>query len=197
MTPQEALLVAMNAQRVKAGCPALSSHATLQKAAQGHAEWMVANGVFSHYGPGGNDWIDRVHDAGPYPRVLILENIAVDRDATACVAAWMNSAGHRDTMLDRKGKFLAAGCGATPIKTGKYAGQLAWVAVFGATSGTVQPPPPPPKPIPPPFSWRDWWKSIWRFMPCVNSPESASLRALSGNPPLWRMKRYGGVSNPP
>ncbi len=147
---QTELLAAMNAERARSGLSQLGTHSTLQKAAQGHADWMAVNSRMSHTGQGGSSFSERIHAAGPYPIVAMAENVAWGQDSPAeCVSSWMNSSGHRRAILNST--YKSAGCGAATGRDGIY-----WCAVFGAAEPDNQTP--PPDPLPPPQPKLTWWQ---------------------------------------
>jgi uncharacterized protein YkwD len=96
-----AILTAVNTERRKAGCAALTSDSRLLKAAQGHASDMSANNYFSHTGRNGSSFVDRIRAAGITSFRTGAENIAKGQRTSAQVmTAWMNSAGHRRNILN-------------------------------------------------------------------------------------------------
>lgn len=76
------------------------------QAAKGHVVWMDEEEIFDHYGPNRQTWIDRAIAAG-YPSQDVGENIAWGmRDAKECFDAWMNSPGHRRTILTPRYRYM-------------------------------------------------------------------------------------------
>jgi uncharacterized protein YkwD len=100
----------VNAERAKAGCGKLRTDARLHKAARDYSALMANKNFFSHTGPDGSSFVDRVADAG-YPRAsAAAENIAYGyRDAAAVVKGWMGSAGHRANILNCSHKAVGVG----------------------------------------------------------------------------------------
>lgn len=89
----------VNAERVAAGCPALTADPQLAAAATAHAVDMVARQFFDHESPDGSTPADRATAAGYSGAVA--ENIATGyASAEAVVAGWMDSEGHRANILD-------------------------------------------------------------------------------------------------
>jgi uncharacterized protein YkwD len=101
---RQAVLCLLNAERRKAGLPALRRDPRLEVASQRHAQDMVARHFFEHATPEGVDPQARMLAAG-YPSTIALsgENIAwaTGPSATpkAIVRLWMNSPPHREDIL--------------------------------------------------------------------------------------------------
>ncbi len=94
------VLALVNVERVAAGCGALSNDSRLASAALAHSRDMAANDYFSHDSQDGRSFADRISAAG-YSGGAIAENIAAGQStATAVVAGWMESAGHRANILN-------------------------------------------------------------------------------------------------
>ncbi len=105
---REALLCLHNEQRAERSLPALKENARLRSAAASHSEDMVERGYFSHTTRGGATFVERILDAGYAPRYdgwQLGENLAWGTGALASprgvMAAWMDSPGHRHTILRR------------------------------------------------------------------------------------------------
>lgn len=117
-----------NAERAKAGCPALTAESRLTKAAQAHTEDMAARGVLAHDSAKGSPG-DRIKAAG-YRASSWAENIASGQSsASAVVGAWMRSPGHRANILN---------CGLRDIGVGFAKGRNGtpfWTQDFGTSSG--------------------------------------------------------------
>ncbi|HEY9474539.1 MAG TPA: CAP domain-containing protein [Mycobacteriales bacterium] len=97
-----------NAERAKAGCPALTMDSRLQQAAQGHSQDMADKDYFAHNDPDGTTPWDRAEAAG-YPNAS-GENIAMGYPTPAKVMeAWMNSSGHRANILNCESLELGVG----------------------------------------------------------------------------------------
>lgn len=89
----------VNAQRAKAGLPAMDSQSNLNRAAQTHACDMAATLNMSHTGSDGSDMSQRISRAG-YRWRAANENIGKGfADAARAVQWWMNSPGHRRNIL--------------------------------------------------------------------------------------------------
>lgn len=115
-----------NAERRKAGLPALKEQPQLAAAAMKHAEDMARNSYFDHKDrEGGMPW-DRVRAEG-YRYRACAENIAKGaRTPRQAVALWMKSPGHRKNIL---GDF--AEIGVVFAGGGKKGETRYWVQVFG------------------------------------------------------------------
>jgi uncharacterized protein YkwD len=108
---RQAVVTLTNEERRKAGLPALRYNATLEIAAQRHAQDMLVREYFSHETPEGLSSRDRIERAG-YGlltietcgcrsfRVAFGENIGKGQaTAEKVVNDWMNSPDHRDNIL--------------------------------------------------------------------------------------------------
>src|SRR5262249_55047139 len=106
-----ATLCLLNAERAARGLGPLRSNSRLARAAQGHAADMVDRGYFAHGNYGAR--IART-GWGRYRRTYTIgENLAYGTGGgatpRAIVVAWMDSAGHRANILQRR--FRAIGIG--------------------------------------------------------------------------------------
>ncbi|MCD0451916.1 CAP domain-containing protein [Actinocorallia sp. API 0066] len=109
MTAVEAKVFALtNAERAKAGCPALRADARLVRAARKHSTDMAVNGYFAHDSQDGRSPWDRIKAEGYLDPGA--ENIAAGYPTPeAVVKGWMNSDGHRANILNCKLKALGVG----------------------------------------------------------------------------------------
>ena len=113
---REAVLCLHNEVRADRSLPPLRENARLRRAAAGHSADMVDKGYFSHTARGGETFVDRILDAG-YARRFdgwqLGENLAWGTGELATpagvVAAWMDSPGHRHTMLRRAYRDIGLG----------------------------------------------------------------------------------------
>jgi uncharacterized protein YkwD len=106
--PTGRVLALVNAERAKAGCGAVSGNAALNRAAADYAALMARTGTFSHTGPDGSDFADRVRAAGYDDPGG--ENIAQGQtSADEVMDDWMNSPGHRRNILDCSFRTLGVG----------------------------------------------------------------------------------------
>lgn len=111
----------VNEARADAGRPPMVWDSALARAAQDHAEDMVANGYFAHTSQDGRTFSNRADQAG-YDAFASGENIARGHSTPESVmAGWMNSDGHRRNILSEGSNEIGIGLdGAT------------WVQVFGS-----------------------------------------------------------------
>ena len=111
-----------NIERVKAGRSPLQYHAGLQRAAMVRAEEITRK--FSHTRPDGTDSSTALYENGV--ACDGGENIAAgQKTPEAVVRAWMNSSGHRATMLNPNAKYIGVGVCKSPIT-----GQWLWTQEF-------------------------------------------------------------------
>ncbi len=103
-----ATLCLVNRERTRRGIPSLGANRALATAARGHANDMVVRQYFSHMSQAGEDFFDRIKDAGygGSSRIMLAgENLAWGSGELATpeaiVAAWMASPGHRTNILRR------------------------------------------------------------------------------------------------
>lgn len=111
------LVNAVNALRASYGLPAYSISPILMFTAQNQADFMAANGIVTHSGPGGVGLTDRLLAAG-YPLAGDLslggfraENVTAINNGSAedAVTAWMGDAPHQNTMLSPNLTEIGAG----------------------------------------------------------------------------------------
>lgn len=122
----QALLIAHNSERQKAGVAAIALDHQLDAAATKHAQWMVTNGTFSHTGANDSSVGDRIKAEGYKPK-YVGENIAAGYSSVAAVMpVWMTSSGHRRNILNP----VYSQCGFGLATDGR--GRKWWVAVFAS-----------------------------------------------------------------
>lgn len=112
------LINAVNALRASNGLPTYSINSILMYTAQNQADFMAANGIVTHSGPGGISLTDRLLAAG-YPLAGDLslggfraENIisgGEDMSAQSAVDQWTGDAPHLNTMLSPNLMEIGAG----------------------------------------------------------------------------------------
>lgn len=112
------LVNAVNALRASNGVPPYSINSILMYTAQNQADFMAANGIVTHSGPGGISLTDRLLAAG-YPLAGDLslggfraENIisgGEDMPAQAAIDQWTGDAPHLNTMLSPNLSEIGAG----------------------------------------------------------------------------------------
>jgi uncharacterized protein YkwD len=124
------MLVHVNAARKKAGLRPLKGNALLDKAAQRHAEDMLARGYFAHRSPSGTTVRERAR-AADYDWRSIGENIAFGQTSVdEVMETWLDSPGHRKNILTASFTELGLGIAMGLGRDGKY--QIYWVQNFGA-----------------------------------------------------------------
>jgi uncharacterized protein YkwD len=110
------LLCLINEERTERGLRRVESSWRLRRAAQGHADDMVARAYFAHVTPGGSDLTDRIRATGYLNRrddwflgeaLGWAEGPAATPDRL--VAAWMASPPHRAVILGRPYRQLGVG----------------------------------------------------------------------------------------
>ena len=126
------ILQLVNAVRAEYGLAPVTFNAQLVAAAQGHANFIATEGIYSHYGVNGSTWQDRAQAAG-YPG-WAGENLVGGTRLTPQqgVTWWRNSAIHFSNMLNPR--WTEAGVG---FAVGN--GQNFYVMVFG-TQNDAPPP---------------------------------------------------------
>jgi len=106
----------VNAERTKAGLPALVESGRLDKAAQAKTDDEVARQYFSHESPDGKGNYNVLITEAGYPYSYAGENLAVKYDSfEEAVEAWINSPTHRANIL--KAGYKETGIG---ISIGDY-----------------------------------------------------------------------------
>ena len=92
----------VNAEREKAGCPALTVNTRLASAAQAHSRDMHGRQYFAHVNPDGQQPWDRMVKVG-YRYRIAAENIGAGFSTPeAMVRGWMKSPAHRENILNCK-----------------------------------------------------------------------------------------------
>ena len=126
------ILQLVNAVRAEYGLAPVAYNAQLAAAAQGHANFIATEGIYSHYGVNGSTWQDRAQAAG-YPG-WAGENLVGGTRLTPQqgVTWWRNSAIHFSNMLNPR--WTEAGVG---FAVGN--GQNFYVMVFGTQSEAPPP----------------------------------------------------------
>lgn len=96
----------INAERQKAGLPALAANPLLDQSAAAKCADAQAKQYFAHAAPDGTQWYSFIDARTRYS--YSGENIAYGyKSGAATVQAWMNSAGHRANILNPK--YTSAG----------------------------------------------------------------------------------------
>lgn len=122
--PAAEVFALTNAERTKAGIPALKSDPALDAAAAEWARQLAATCTFEH---SSSTW--RSSRVAAFGWVATGENIAAgQQDAAAVMYSWMSSSGHRANILDKRYTGLGVGY-ATGTCYRTY-----WVQIFGIGS---------------------------------------------------------------
>lgn len=128
------LLQYTNQKRVAASQNALELNDKLSAAAAAKAADMFTNQYWAHTSPAGRDPWSFINESG-YNYLFAGENLARDfGDSKAVVEAWMNSASHRENLLNSRYHDVGFA-----VVNGKYNGYETTLVVqmFGAKSGGV------------------------------------------------------------
>jgi uncharacterized protein YkwD len=128
----------LNEQRAAAGTPAVAHDARLGLAARRHAADMVARHYFAHTTLGGRTLVDRVRRTGYLPSrgrwsagELLSWASGAQATPRGIVDAWMASAEHRRTLLDRGFSDVGVGVVFGAPQTGAGAGAVTVAADLG------------------------------------------------------------------
>lgn len=128
------MLERINAERRKAGQRPLRASPTLQRAAQSHAEDMLARSFYGHESPDGKTPAERAHSAG-YRSGSVAENIARGQfSVEEVMKGWMESEVHRRNILAPS--FSEVGFGFANGKN-REGYQVFWVQLFGDPEAPV------------------------------------------------------------
>jgi uncharacterized protein YkwD len=121
-----------NHQRNLHGCPPLTLNQQLVTAGQGHSNDMALNDFFSHTGSDGSSPWDRIQATG-YKYSLAAENIAAGYSTPqAVVQGWMNSAGHRQNILNCDLEEIGVGYRNLENDSGQVNYHHYWTQVFAS-----------------------------------------------------------------
>ncbi|WP_239329435.1 CAP domain-containing protein [Frankia sp. CiP3] len=123
--PVSQVVTLTNTERAKAGCAPLTVDSRLTAAAQAHSDDMATHNYFSHTSQDGRTPFQRMAAAG-YQFSIAAENIAAgQRTPAEVMTGWMNSAGHRENILNCSLKQIGVGYGVG----GSYG--MYWTQDFG------------------------------------------------------------------
>lgn len=123
--PDASFASLLNGVRGAAGSGDVMFDARLDRAAQGHADELVATGRFSHTGADGSTVGTRTRAEG-YRASAVAENIARGQQTEQqALTAWQNSSGHRANNLNPRYEDFGFGVAGTGSR-------LTWVLVLGA-----------------------------------------------------------------
>lgn len=103
------LLQLHNRERLKRKIPRLRRRGPLTKAAQSYAQVMAENDHFSHVGPDGSTFSERIKRETRSLHAM-GENLALgQKDAKLVHKAWMRSKTHRRNILNRNFRYVGFG----------------------------------------------------------------------------------------
>ena len=122
ISDEDDILNRINAERKKAGLPALIMDKDLQKVAKIKAQDMVKNNYFSHTSPTYGSPFDMMKSYGITYKVA-GENIAGNSTNAGAVSAWMASSGHKENILNKAYNYTGIGVVSSP-KYGKIYVQM-------------------------------------------------------------------------
>lgn len=123
------VLELVNQERTKRGFEALKLSEKLDKAADKYSEDMLKANHFSHTGPDGSSFSERIEDAGYTNWRSLAENIAAGQQTPEeVVQGWMDSPGHRANIL--RDSVTHMGLGYAKGEGDRYGTR--WTQVFGA-----------------------------------------------------------------
>jgi len=108
ISDEDDILNRINAERKKAGLPALIMDKDLQKVAKVKAQDMVKNNYFSHTSPTYGSPFDMMKSYGITYKVA-GENIAGNSTNAGAVSAWMASSGHKENILNNAYNYTGIG----------------------------------------------------------------------------------------
>jgi uncharacterized protein YkwD len=125
-TEADQILTLVNEARGANGCGAVQINTELTAAAQLHSDDQAAHSTMSHTGSDGSTPWQRAEAAGY--QYAIGENVAYGYPtATAVMAAWMGSPGHRANILNCEARAFGVGMAASN-------GVRYWTEMFGSES---------------------------------------------------------------
>ena len=127
--PEGRLMVLMNQTRTKMGLRPLKTSRLLGEVARAHSREMRDGNFFSHTNPAGMGSKERLERAG-FAWKAFGENIGCGQDSPEKILlTWMNSAGHRETILDPA--YTEVGIGL--VRGGEC--RTYWTALFARPRG--------------------------------------------------------------
>lgn len=144
-----------NRRRIAAGRSPQTFDERVEFVARQQAERMARIDDVTHDNPAGKPGT-RLTDAG-YEWRAVAENVAAEPTAVDAFNSWMNSAGHRATIL---GDYVNAGFGAATARSG-----VTYCAgVYASPMDAGGPSDPTPTPSPGTPAKRRWWHFIRRWL---------------------------------
>lgn len=126
----DSVVDAVNAERLKAGLPALTLNDNLSKVADEYAQRLIMGDFFAHVDPFNGSTVARRASQRGYLFFKVGENLAAgQREVAAAMKDWMDSPTHRANILDPD--FTEIGIA---IRDGGRHGRY-WVQEFGRPLG--------------------------------------------------------------
>ena len=144
---EAAVVLEINRVRVARGLPPLRSAPALRTAARGHSQAMLAHGFFSHHSADGtafNVRIRRYYTDRGFTKWSVGEALMASPrrslDASAIVAAWLESPSHRTIVLSAAWRDAGIGVLYDPSAPQTFGGTEAIVitADFGLREGRAE-----------------------------------------------------------
>lgn len=126
----QAILSRLNAERAAAGLGALAIDHLLSQAAQAHANDILYNGNYSHWGTDGTLARHRVARTGYSDSPWVSENWVSSRNPEAAMNWWMNDYIHRVNILTPRWSEVGIG-----VAGSQGSGEMIFVTVFSAGRG--------------------------------------------------------------
>ncbi len=123
------LLALSNEARAARGRSPLSSDACLERVAQAYAERMLEESFYGHVSPDRRDAMYRARAGNCFNR-RIAENLAHGQESAAeVIDGWMESAGHRQNLLDRRSSRVGFG---VSVGRNQQGFRILWVQMLGS-----------------------------------------------------------------
>ncbi len=114
---EAALFRAIDADRRRAGVPALRRDPRLDALARAHSADMRARGYVGHRSPSGDTAVERARRAGLHAS-LIAENVGRARSVADAEAGFLESPGHRENLLVEDATHVGVGVAFVPSPDG-------------------------------------------------------------------------------
>jgi uncharacterized protein YkwD len=120
-----------NEYRLQNGCGPVAGHPSLHDVAQRYAQHMAEGDFFAHEAPDGSTLADRI-EAVDYAYRIVGENLAAGFSSPqAVVDNWMQSAEHRENMLNCQFEDIGVGHYFLEQDPGQEVWNHYWVQVLG------------------------------------------------------------------
>jgi uncharacterized protein YkwD len=137
------ILARLNATRAAHGLRPLAASDGLENAAVSHSRDLIQAGVFQHDSPDGTSFVQRLkhfYTPSGYASWMAGENILYNTaniDADTAIRAWLDSAPHRENMLNPDWREVGIGSVHASTAGGTFGGEPTWVITmdFGTRTG--------------------------------------------------------------